>query len=74
MVKLWQRERSKPHLTIKSHTEEKTEVFRRVASEAKDRQWKSVCDTLNRDTTLTHFWQFYRQMEGCAEKTNTPTS
>ena len=49
--------------------EEKTEVFKRVASEAKDRQWKSFCNTLNRDTTLTHFWQFYRQMEGC---TNTP--
>ena len=52
--------------------EEKTEVFKRVASEAKDRQWKSFCDTLNRDTTLTHFWQFYRQMEGCAANTNTP--
>ena len=33
---------------------------------------KSFCDTLNRDTTLTHFWQFYRQMEGCAANTNTP--
>ena len=66
--------RSKPHpeLTIKAHMEEKTEVFKRVASEAKDRQWKSFSDTLNRDTTLTHFWQFYRQMEGCAANTNTP--
>ena len=74
MVKLWQKERSKPHpdLTIKAHMEEKTEVFKRVASEAKDRQWKYFCDTLNRDTTLTHFWQFYRQMEGCVENTNTP--
>ena len=74
MVKLWQKERRKPHpdLTIKAHMEEKTEVFKRVASEAKDRQWKSFCDTLNRDTTLTHFWQFYRQMEGCAANTNTP--
>ena len=74
MVKLWQKERSKPHpdLTIKALMEEKTEVFKRVASEAKDRQWKSFCDTLNRDTTLTHFWQFYRQMEGCAANTNTP--
>ena len=74
MVKLWQKERSKPHpdLTIKARMEEKTEVFKRVASEAKDRQWKSFCDTLNRDTTLTHFWQFYRQMEGCAANTNTP--
>ena len=52
--------------------EEKTEVFKRVASEAKDRQWKSFCETLNRDTILTHFWQFYRQMEGCAANTNTP--
>ena len=74
MVKLWQKERSKPHpdLTIKAHMEEKTEVFKRVASEAKDRQCKSVCDTLNRDTTLTHFWQFYQQLEGCAANTNTP--
>ena len=66
--------RSKPHpdLTIKALMEEKTEVFKRVASEAKDRQWKSFCDTLNRDTTFTHFWQFYRQMEGCAANTNTP--
>ena len=73
IVKLWQKERSKPHedLTIKALMEEKTEVFKRVASEAKDRQWKSFCDTLNRDTTLTHFWQFYRQMEGCAANTNT---
>ena len=72
-MKLWQKERSKPHpdLTIKALMEEKTEVFKRVASEAKDRQWKSFCDTLNRDTTLTHFWQFYRQMEGYAANTNT---
>ena len=73
-MKLWQKERSKPHpdLTIKAHMEERTEVFKRVASEAKDRQWKNFCDTLNRDTTLTHFWQFYRQMEGCAANTSTP--
>ena len=74
MVKLWQNERSKPHpdLTIKVHMEEKTEVFKRVASEAKDRQWKSFSDTLNRGTTLTHFWQFYIQMEGCTANTSTP--
>ena len=74
MVKLWQKERSKPHpdLTVKAHMEEKTEVFKIVASEAKDRQWKSFCDTLNRDTTLTHFWQFYWQMEGCAANTDKP--
>ena len=72
-MKLWQKERSKPNpdLTIQVHMEEKTGVFKRVASEAKDRQWKSFCDTLNRDTTLTHFWQFYRRMEGCAANTNT---
>ena len=29
--------------------------------------------TLSTETTaLTHFWQFYRQMEGCAANTNTP--
>ena len=51
--------------------ETKTKVFKRVASEAKDKQWESFCDSLNRDTTLTHFWQFYQQMEGCAANTNT---
>ena len=74
VVKLWQKERSKPHpdLTIKALMEEKTEVFKKVAREAKDKQWKSFCDTLSRDTTLTHFWQFYRQMEGCAANTSSP--
>ena len=82
MVKLWQKGKCKPHLglTIKVHMEEKTEVFKRVATEvfkrvtgeAKDRQWKSFCDTLGRDTTLTHFCQFYREMEGCAGNTNIP--
>ena len=74
MVKLWQKERSKPHpdLIIKVHMEEKTEASKRVANEAKHRQWKSFCDTVNRDTTVTHFWQFFRQIEGCAANTNTP--
>ena len=73
-MKSWQKDRSKPHpdLTIKAHMEEKTKVFERVASEAKYRQWKSFFDTRNRDTTLTHFWQYYRQIEGCAANTNTP--
>ena len=35
-----------------------------MAGEAKHKQWKSVCDTVNRGTTLTYFWQFHRQMEG----------
>ena len=47
-------------------------MFKRLAGEVNDRQRKSFCDTLNRDTTLTHFWQFYRQMEGCAANTNIP--
>ena len=51
--------------------EEKTEVFKRVADEANHRQWKSFCDTFNRDSTLTHIWQLYWQMEGCAANTNT---
>ena len=57
MVKLWQKERSKPHpdLTIRACMEAKTEVFKRLASEAKDKQWKSFCESLNRDTTLIHF-------------------
>ena len=28
--------------------------------------------TLNRNATLTHFWQFYQQMKGCAVNTTTP--
>ena len=74
-MKLWQKERSKPHpdLTIKTQMEERTEVSKTLSSEAKDRQWKIFCDTLNRDTTLTHFWQFCRQMKGCATNTTTPT-
>ena len=37
MVKLWQKERSKPNpdQTIKKHMEEKIEAFKNVASEAK---------------------------------------
>ena len=58
MAQLWRKERSKPHtdLTIEAHMEEKTEVFKRMDGEAKDRQWKSFCDTLKRENT--HFWQF----------------
>ena len=53
MVKLWPKERSKSHpdLTIKARMEEKTKLFKRVDSKAKDRQWKRFCDTLNRDNT-----------------------
>ena len=51
--------------------EEKTEAFKREAEEAKDSQCKRFCDTLNRDTTLTHFWQFYCQMECCTANTAT---
>ena len=49
MVK-WQKERSKGHpdLMIKVHMEEKTEVFKRVVGEAKDRRWKSFSDTQQR--------------------------
>ena len=74
MVELWQKERSKPQpdLTTEAHMEEKTEVFKREAEEAKDRQWKGFCNTLNRDTTLIHFRQFYCQMECCAANTTTP--
>ena len=74
-VKLWQQERSKLHpgLTFKARMKEKTEVFKRTASKSKDKQWKSFFDTLDRDTTLTHFWQFYRQMQACGANTNTPT-
>ena len=53
------KERSKSHLdlTIKAQVGERTEVFKGGASEVKDRQLKSFCDTHNRDTTLTHFWK-----------------
>ena len=51
--------------------EEKTEVFKRVADEAKDRLRKSFYDTPSTDTTLTQL-QFYQQMEGCVANTNIP--
>ena len=35
-------------------------------------RWRKSCDTLNRDTTLIHFWQFHQQMEGYATNTTTP--
>ena len=72
MVKFWHKERSKPRqdLTIKAQMEEiHLEVFKRVASEAKNRQWKRFCDILNRDTPLIHCWHFYRQTEGFAANT-----
>ena len=50
--------------------EEKPEVFKNVNCEAKDRLWKSFCDTL-RDTAPTLFWQFHRQMEDCAANITT---
>ena len=73
MVQLWQKERSNPHsdLTIITHLEER-QLFKSVASEAKDGRWKSFRDTLNRDTTLTQLWQFYRQMEGCVATPSPP--
>ena len=45
MVQLWLKERNElhPDLTIKAHMEEKTEVFKRVASEAKSKQWGNFC-------------------------------
>ena len=42
-----------------------------MTSGAKDKQWKRVCDTLNRDTTLIHSWKFYRRMKGCVVSTTT---
>ena len=33
---------------------------------------KSFCDTLNWDTTLTHFLQFYQQTEVCAANATPP--
>ena len=50
-MKLWQKERSKPHpdLTIKALMEEKTEVFKRVASEAKTGSGKASV-TLSTET------------------------
>ena len=73
-MKLWQKERSKPHSdpTITARMEEKAEVSKRVTTAAKDRQLKSFCDTLNRDTALVDFRQFYQQTEGCAANTLTP--
>ena len=40
---MWEKDRSKPHpdLTIKVHMEETTEVFNRVASEAKYKHYRT---------------------------------
>ena len=42
MVKLWEKDRCKPHpdLTIKEHMGEMTEVFNKVASEAKVKHYR----------------------------------
>ena len=53
MVKLWHKERSKPHpdLIIKAHMEEKKDVFKRVKQKAGSGKASVVHST---DTTLTH--------------------
>ena len=67
MVKLWQKERIKPHPDLQL-----TELFKRLASEGKDKQWKSFYDTLNKDVTFPPFWQFYPHKESSCANTNTP--
>ena len=52
--------------------EEKTDMLKGATGEGKDRQWKSFCSTLSRDTTLAHFWQFHRQIEGSTSNTTIP--
>ena len=73
-VRLWQRENKKPFpdLELKIQMVEKTERFKTVAQESKDRKWEQFCETLNFDTTLRQFWQFYQRMEGKNSTTLTP--
>ena len=44
-------------MKLKEQMEEKTVVFKRMASKAKDWQRTSPCDTFNKDATLPHCWQ-----------------
>jgi len=42
----------------------KTEQFKQIPWEAKEAKWKSFCEELSAETTLTQFWQFYQQIKG----------
>ena len=37
-----------------------------------DNTWKSFCEELSAETTLTQFWQFYQHMEGNDRTKTTP--
>ncbi|NQZ78185.1 MAG: endonuclease/exonuclease/phosphatase family protein, partial [Ekhidna sp.] len=73
-VKLWQREKDKPSpdVQLKTQMQEKTETFKIVAQESKDKKWEQFCETLSFDTTLRQFWQFYQRMEGKNNTSFTP--
>ena len=51
---------------------EKTKAFKTLAEEAREAKWRTFCEELSSDTTLTQFWQFYQQMEGKRGTDTTP--
>ena len=74
-VKNWQKlkkTRPNPDLTLESALDTKTEQFKQTAQEPKEATWKSFCDELSAETTLTQFRQFYQQMEGNDRTKTTP--
>ena len=46
---------------LKTTMDDKTEQFKKPAREAKEAKWKTFCEHLSADTTLS---QFYQQKEG----------
>ena len=62
-MKNWQKGRTRPNPdpTLKAATDTKTERFKQIAREAKESKWKSFCEELSAETTLTQFWQFYQK-------------
>ena len=55
-VKHWQKGRTRPNPdpTLKTTMKEQ---FKKAAQEAKEAKWKSFCENLSADTTLSQFWQ-----------------
>ena len=73
-VNNWQKGRTRPNPdpTLKTTMDDKTEQFKKAAREAKEAKWKTFCENLSADTTLSQFWQFYQQMEGSDRTQTTP--
>ena len=79
-VKAWQIQKRnqlldpevEPGQRVHAEMKARTEEFKQVAREAKATRWKSFCEKISADTTLTQFWNFYQQMEGATTAKTTP--